>query len=642
MNSRTMKRVKQSALMVTLIACAATNTAMAQREVLSSGQLSAYQRRLPVAVQATPAATFKSYLQSLQKLPATRETANAVRVAEDARSANLRADAYFTHYSVPAMSPVMRLSDAYPADGSLGAEVGIVMAQDEYEPASFVLYPFADQNKVELKVSDLKSADGSTFPRANLDLKVVKIWYQNGNGWFSYFQDVGLELVPELLVNDESLIRVDTQQKANYARVDGAKGRQYVWISAPKKIDVPFDPYQQGFADAKTLQPVTLTAGEFKQFVLTAHAAPDTRPGTYRGSIEVSAPGRTAQRIAVAVKVLPFQLPLPKANYDINKDFIVTLMGAWPRIDTEHKAFFPTLQNLRRHNLLHLGPNAGPTTPEAQAEKQVRLMKEAGFETNFIINGNLPWQGRHDGTPLTFDEMMVFQRSAKAWREFYLKHFGHTNAAIGLGDEQGAAWVMKTRPAWRVLNENGLKSNLAGHDHVFVKGGYILDVHPTAGSPADKEKAEKWRAVGYGHVGFYASQHNGSENPTYVRRQHGLLGYLSNFDMVNNYEFAYGPWNDLATELYKPMVLAYPTSEGLVDTLEWEGFREGIDDIRYATKLRQLAAEAIKSGNLDRVYAGRQVAQWFVLMDGKSVDLNFVRMEMIEKIEHLTQLSNIQ
>ena len=48
--------------------------------------------------------------------------------------------------------------------------------------------------------------------------------------------------------------------------------------------------------------------------------------------------------------------------------------------------------------------------------------------------------------------------------------------------------------------------------------------------------------------------------------------------------------------------------------------------VRYATKLRQLANEAIASGDLTRIYAGRKVRHWFALMDGKSVDLNRVRM----------------
>lgn len=627
--------------------------ARAQVEVLSAPQLARFEQRLASVVEAAQSPALKAYLQGLEqrrvagatdsgsKAALATEIANAVRVAEAVSTNKTPANAYFVHYAVPAMSPVMRLSNAYPADGRIGGEVGIVLAQDEYEPGSFVVHPFADVDKVKLKVSDLTTADGSIFSKDDLDLKVVKVWYQNGNAWFSYFSDVGLTLVPELLLHDENLIRVDTERVANYARVNGGDGgARDVWISAPRKIDVGFDQYAAGFADASTLQPVRFSAGQFKQFFLTAHATTDTKPGTYRGYIEVIAAGRESMKIAVTVKVLPFRLPLPKANYDVNKDFIVHLMGAWPRVGPEHKAFMSTLKNLRQHNLLHVAPNVGPTTPVEQADAQVKAMKDAGFETNFIIGGPMPmgWVGTHDGTPLTFDELVSVRRSAQALRAFSMKYFGHTNMAISHGDEQSSPWVVKTRALWRILQEQGLKTNLAGHDHIFAKAGYMLDVHPTAGSPADREKAEQWRAVGHGHVGFYASQHNGSENPEFVRRQHGMLGYLSDFDMVDNYEFAYGPWNDRTYDLYKPMVLAYPTGDGLVDTLAWEGFREAIDDIRYATKLRQLANEAIASGDLDRVYAGRQVRQWFALMDGTRVDLNAARLEMIEKIDRLARL----
>ena len=620
--------------------------AAAQIELLAPDELAQYQQRLPQAISVAPP-PMTLYLQDLQRRQAsaaderqkavlTRKVANAVRVAEALKGSKSSSDTFFAHFAVPAMSEMMRLPDAYPIDGRFAGDVGIVAAQDEYEPASFVIYPFASVERVELTVSDLKAADGMTFPKENLDLKVVKVWYQGGNGWFSYFTDVGLQLVPELLLKDENLIKVDTEQQANYARVDEPAGAKYVWISQPKKIDTGFDPYASPFADAKTLQPVSLEQGRFKQFFLTAHVARDAKPGIYRGSITVKAAGQQPGQIPVALRVLPFQLPLPKTNYDINKDFVVHLMGAWPRIGPDHKAFMPTLLNLRRHNMLHVGPGAQLSTPPDVAEKMVRAMKEAGFATKPIIGGNMPgWVGTHDGTPLSFDELMITKRAARDWRAFMLKHFGHTDAAISHGDEQAAPWVIKTRPLWRILHEHGLKTNLAGHDHIFARAGYAMDMHPTAGSPADAHQARKWKAMGHGYVGFYANQHNGSENPAFVRRQHGLLGYLSDFDMINNYEFAYGPWNDRAIDVYKPMVLAYPTSEGLVDTLAWEGFREAIDDIRYATKLRQLADEAIASDSLDRIYVGRQVRQWFALMDGTSVDLDAVRMEMIEKIERL-------
>jgi len=612
-------------------------SAQAQVEVLSPEQIAAYEQRLPELSQSVMQANFKSYLQSLQpNRSSSTEIANAVRVGEDVSKSTFNADAFFGYYTVPAMSPKMRLPDVYPSDGNFEGTVRVALAQDQYQDASFEVYPFKNIGKVNLKISALKNADGSTFAPENLDLKVVKVWYQNGNGWFSYFADPGLKLVPELLLHDENLIRVDTQKKANYARIVDAKGSHEIWISAPQKLNIGFDPYQTGFADAKSLQPVKFDAGQFKQFVLTAHATSDTRPGLYRGNITVTADGEKPVLIPVEIKVLSFQLPLPKTNYDINKDFVVSLFSAWPTLDLDSKAFLPTLKNLRAHNILELGPRVMLDTSPAEAKEQVRLMKEAGFISKPIFNGgSLPgW------APYSLDDLVTVNRLSKDYQKFFMKSFGHSDAFINKGDERGADWMVSNRPYWRIIHQNGMKTYIAGKsDTYFNTSGFALDGRPVAGFPEESDKVKNWNEIDNGYTGFYAGQHNGSENPAFVRRQHGLLGYLSNFDMVDNYQFAYGPWNDRAWDLYKPMVLAYPISDGLVDTLQWDGFRAGIDDIRYATKLRQLANEAIASGDLDRVEAGRKVRQWFAMMDGSSVDLNTVRLEMIEKIENLMQMN---
>jgi hypothetical protein len=531
----------------------------------------------------------------------------------------------------------MRLPDAYPLDGKFGGEVRAVLAGDQYENASFVVYTFANIGEVNLKVSELRSADGSTLPAENLDLKVVKVWYQNGNGWFSYFADPGLQLVPELLLHDENLIRVDVTRQANYARIKANNGTKEIWISAPQKLDIGFDPYQDGFADAKTLQSVSFTAGEFKQFVLTTRATAATKPGLYRGNISVTARGQQPQPIPVAVRVLPFQLPQPKTNYDTKKDFVVNLFSVWPTLEHDSKAFLPTLTNMRRHNMLHVGPDMTLDTTPDEAAKQVQLMKEAGFLTSPIFNNESlpPWR------PYTLDKLVEVKRLTKDFQEFFLKNFGHSNAIIRKGDEVGSDMMVSLRPYWRIVHQNGMKTFIAGKsDTYFNTSGYTLDMRPVAGFPEEAGKVEKWNEIDNGYTGFYAGQHNGSENPAFVRRQHGLLGYLSNFDAILNYQFAYGPWNDRAWDLYKPMVLAYPISDGLVDTLAWEGFRAGVDDIRYATKLRQLADAAIASGVLDRVEAGRKVRQWFAMLDGSSADLSAVRLEMIEKIEQMTAMNN--
>ena len=182
----------------------------------------------------------------------TAMPANAARVKAELAAAG-QADAKIAFYAVPAMSDVMRIPDVYPFDGKLGGEVRATLAQGEFESASFELFAFEDMDKVELKLSDLKGPGGTLAA----DLRVVKTWFQNGNGWVSYFDDVGLKLTPELLLHDENLIDVDLEHAANYARVMKDGKATKVWISAPKGLDAnAFDPYDPGFRDADVIQPV--------------------------------------------------------------------------------------------------------------------------------------------------------------------------------------------------------------------------------------------------------------------------------------------------------------------------------------------------------------------------------------------------
>ena len=57
------------------------------------------------------------------------------------------------------------------------------------------------------------------------------------------------------------------------------------------------------------------------------------------------------------------------------------------------------------------------------------------------------------------------------------------------------------------------------------------------------------------------------------------------------YQFPYGKniWNDYDDlsdgTLYRDHVFAYPTSNGVIDTIQWEGWREGVDDTRYVASL---------------------------------------------------------
>ncbi|MBR1999171.1 MAG: hypothetical protein IJ992_01515, partial [Lentisphaeria bacterium] len=311
---------------IALLLAAIPWSGMAQIEKHSDDAVAAIMKDLP-ALRTSAANPAMKALLGKSGTMSEKEQINAVRVAKALGGF----DGKVVHYAVPAMSEVQRLADEYPIDGKIFGTVRIIMAQDEYEPGSFVVYPLADEGKVEFKLTPFKTADGKVFPADKLDLKVIKVWYQNGNGWYSYFGDTGLKLTPELLLNDEDLFKVDTEKVQNYARVLDEKGNvSWLWVTPPLEIDKryffpsyrsasPFQYMRKGFEDAGTLQPVTLNGGKFKQFFLTVHAVKDQAPGLYKGAVEMVKNGQKLGAVPVTVKVLPFALPKPCSYADTDK-----------------------------------------------------------------------------------------------------------------------------------------------------------------------------------------------------------------------------------------------------------------------------------------------------------------------------------
>ena len=578
---------------------------------------------------------FESQIQAakIQK-PQNRE-----RIESLAKAAKLNGQLFY--FAVPAMSDVMRLGYTYPEDGEFNGVLRVVAAQDEFEPASFQLFSLKDQN-VTLSCSDLKSKDGKVLPASAVDLKVVKIWLQNGNAWISYFADPGLKQVPELLLYDENIIEVDTNGKepANYALLKNNGKTQKVWISAPGEVDKgTFNAIRENFQDADKLQPVSLKADEFKQFFATIHVPANQAAGVYSGVISVKSGNQNVLEIPLKVRVLPYQLPAPATSYDINKPFITSVMGGFTMSGlvgqfADEKlgkaAYKQYLINQKNHGILH------PCVD--QDEENIALLKELGFPTKPIMMGKnfLPWYARNFGGRLTYDNIKTAEAAADEAAAFYNKLVGHTDVLTSYGDEQGAAFVTTHRPVFKFFHKYDFKLGCAGHDALLNKGGYIYGQHPMGGAPDAVNRIQPWNAIDKGnYVGFYATQHTGSENPQFIRRQNGMLGYLSNLSMIFNYEFATGPWNDRDSILYRPMVVAYVNRGGIVDTLQWEGFREGVDDMRYATMLRKVAAEEIASGNYERKLEALKALQYLALLNAEDMDLNAFRMEAIRHIDNM-------
>jgi hypothetical protein len=561
---------------------------------------------------------------------AQKARAEKLRPQNAARVRALGVQGPVTWFAVPAMSDVMRLEDTWPSDGDHAATVRCVLARGEWESCSFELFSFDDLDNVELKVE--LALDN--------DLRVVKRWFQNGNGWVSYFDDIGLKMTPELLLHDENLIRVETgDTPGNWARVRKAGKDEWIWISAPKGLDAKaFDPYDEGFADAAALQPVRLEKNAFKQFFLTIHAAKDRRPGVCAGTITVSRKGQTLAKIPLAVRVLPFELPLPGTYEDPKKAYVYSAMGAMPNLENLLKSFnadedkakrcFRTwLQSLYDHSVFH-APYVAP-----ENEWCVPMLREIGFPLDPVFGTLLtPWFGLNFGGRLSYEYLMTARDGADRCHEFYQRAVGHNNILCGHGDEQGAAFVTANREFYKFYARYGIRIGCAGHEALLAKGGYAYGYYPMGGDPADLGRTRPWKELGAYPIGFYAAQHTGSENPQFTRNQHGLQSYLNGLSMTYNYEFAVGSFNDRVNLLYKPMVIAYASGQGLMETIEYAGFREGCDDIRYATCLKLLVAEAQEKGPVENVLLAKKALQFLATLKRDELDLDYVRMEIIEYI----------
>jgi hypothetical protein len=178
----------------------------------------------------------------------------------------------------------------------------------------------------------------------------------------------------------------------------------------------------------------------------------------------------------------------------------------------------------------------------------------------------------------------------------------------------------------------GGKTFVACYEKTFEAMGGLLDCAVLAGRPKAAE-ARKWHSVG-SHAFCYAYPQVGNEEPLTYRRHFGLELWKAGFDGAMDYAYQHGfghIWNDFDDKTYRDHVFAYPTVNGVVDTVEWEGFREAVEDVRYAATLEQ----AIRAAPPGKAGIAKQAREWLDTVDPASADLYTVREKMVAWIGRL-------
>lgn len=562
-----------------------------------------------------------------------------------------------THYAVDPLGEVPYLPDAAPKGGEKGGTVRIVAAQGEYEPGSFVLVSDTDLGKVQLEIGELKREEGTGngeqgsvgFPKDKIDLKTVKVWYQAGTAWYSYFGDSGLKLCPELLLNDEDLVRVDRGKRTNYARLIAKDGTvSYRWLNPSPALETrhedvtryypatgSFDCMKENFSDAKAFAGATLAKGEHKQFFLTVHVTKDIPAGLYRGEIKVKSKSEKVKgavaSVPVALRVLDFELPGPKCYYDCTKDYdthmcqYVGLRQVMDLNGNDRELGERQLTEILRHFVAH-----GETIPGYRdARKHPEWGRAAGQDFTKVGAGTM-----------YLGAVVESRYQARRLKERMTRQFGWHRPLATWGDEFKLETLRNIRGMVEAYGELGFRFQVNSR-YGYQAAAYLADLWWPPYSPdftSAPETAKYNEAMGFtGSFGWYASQHVGVENPAFCRRQYGFGPYRAGFGCNYNYAHHLCGWNDL-TDGYRSMMLVYGTGDGCVDTLAYEGLREGLDDIRYATKLKMLAEPLAGSENLAQRYAARKALQLLADANTDDMDLTTLRLEMIGHIEKLIAL----
>ncbi len=506
------------------------------------------------------------------------------------------------------------LSNRWPGDVKALPELALTACPGEYESGTFSVYAVRDLQDVRVEISDLRCGE-HTLPASCIEPYAVKFWYQAGRGIADL---TNKQLVPELLLKDDDLVRVDYRAEKNFVRSQPGSD---VYLDVTLKDSSNLKDFAP--KDADTLLPVDIPGRSLKQFWLTAHVPEDAASGLYRGEIRISAEGVSPERLPLAIEVHPFDLAESDMIYSIyyrarlaedNQPTITSEM----RSEEQYRA---EMRDMRAHGVLY--PTLYQGYHPELLPRVLELRQEAGLASDVLFT-----LGRGTGNVTSQGALNALKGDVKKWRELAAQ-FGYKEVYFYGRDEATGERLIAQRKAWEAVQEAGGKTFVAGYKGTFEAMGSRLNLLVWAGALSPAE-AEKWHGVG-SKIFSYGNPQVGVEEPETYRRNFGLSLWQAGYDGAMDYAYQHGfghVWNDFDNSRYRDHNFSYPTVNGIVGTIQWEGFREGVDDVRYITTLEK-AIE--KAGDTE---PAQRAQRWLDRLDPTG-DLDQIRQRAVGWIKWL-------
>lgn len=552
--------------------------------------------------------------------------------------------------AVSATGPKWNYRGFDPFPETAADKVEIMLTPGEYEPATVLIRSDEELKGLVPSVGDLRDAKGRVFPASAFDFRIVKVMARASRKGTQLKPPV---LKPSVLVHDDAVVRTDEKDLKSFVRIDlpgqGSYYRSIMNIVTTDKVNLPDavkSAVEWNIRDAKEIRPTDLGANRLLRYWITVRAPDGAKAGTYRGEVAFAANGGTAAKLPVEVTVLPFRLPETGKRFgDLSSDYMTGLFWKCRAIDFDPKSpgsitgigmnelqVRRQAENIRAHGIDH--PEmmwklpftwcAGSrnilvkATPEDEDYicRFFGILKDTGFPLKELhMNMWAGCFGFYDHFDAQSEHQRMMLKSAMADASRILKKaVGHDNYSIFGIDEANNERIDAQYGFWRTVREFGGRNCESTHPTNIWRVADYVDLNNVAYEPqrkwADLMHAKGGKLTLYGHP---QAELQGQSYP--FRVSYGFKCYLADYDGFQVYHYnenGASGWEEFSgwRSIYYGYV--YQTADGVLDTPSWEGQREAIDDVRYATKMMQEIAriEADPAAPAEKKALAHEAKEW--------------------------------
>jgi hypothetical protein len=201
----------------------------------------------------------------------------------------------------------------------------------------------------------------------------------------------------------------------------------------------------------------------------------------------------------------------------------------------------------------------------------LRQLRAADFRAKTLLY--VDWKVSHAGDPTSYAEKLL--SLARTAREQ-----GFEKVLIYNQDEKDAQTLLKNRVSFELAHQHGMGNFVAFNAGSLEALRGLLDVVVLPrGTARTVQVAKEAGMIPWA----YGDPQAGEEKPFTYRDRYGISLWLDGFDGACNYAYqtaSFG-WDDWGDPKWRSHNMTYPTLSKPIPTLQWEGFREAIDDTRY-------------------------------------------------------------